>query len=861
MTDENPAEFTVDLSNCEREPIHVLGQIQPFGFLIGLGPDWLVTRVSGNVESFTGVAPDAWLGRPIVEFVTEKALHAIRNRLTMLRGPDAVERLFAQPLIEGRPPVDVAVHMSGDTIVIEAEPAIEEDLEAAAIVRAMVARLGQSDTMTTFLREGARQVRAITGFDRVMVYRFDEQGSGEVVAEALQPGVDSFLGLHYPASDIPAQARTLYMRSLFRIIADIGATPVPVLPMLDPRGVALDQSLSVLRAVSPIHIEYLKNMGVAASLSISIIVEGKLWGLFACHHYAPRLPSFANRTAAELLGQMFSLMLESRERREAAEYETRARNVADRMMATVAQDGDLLSNAPWIGDIIVDTIPADGVGVYLNGAVSLSGLVPNHNQFDAIVAMLNRIAANEVFALDSIQNIIPEAADYADRAAGLIAIPLSRRPRDYVVLFRSERLRSVRWAGNPEKPVEYGPSGARLTPRKSFEAWSELVKGSSVPFTSAERRVANALKTGMLEVLVRLSDNAGEERQRANERQELLIAELNHRVRNILSLIRGLISQTRDSAETVEGFIGTLEHRIQALARAHDQITSDRWGPARLSDLIEIETGAYAGLQRDRVRIDGPNVLLHPAAFTTMALVFHELMTNAAKYGALSDHGDVLIQWRVDDDGSLILDWIERGGPAVTAPTRRGFGSTIIERSIPYDLGGSAELNYRLAGLEASFCVPSRHVAGISEAQLAPRQIEEGMEARPLDGCAALLVEDSMIIALDGEDALRALGARQVTTVGTVARALAAIEQERFDFALLDFNLGNETSAPIADALARHGVPFAFATGYGDSIGEIGRHEAVMTISKPYGPRQLSAAVLHALSRADSDQAGVSTPR
>jgi light-regulated signal transduction histidine kinase (bacteriophytochrome)/CheY-like chemotaxis protein len=804
--------------------------------------------VSANIGEFTGVAPEDWLGRPLVELVNHKALHAVRNRLTMLHGPDAVERLFAQALIDGREPFDIAVHMSADSIVIEAEPAIDEDLEAAAVVRAMVTRLSQSDGMATFLREGARQVRAITGFDRVMVYRFDEQGSGEVVAEALRPGVDSFLGLHYPASDIPAQARTLYMRNLFRVIADVNAEPVPVHPMLDPRGVALDQSLSVLRAVSPIHIEYLRNMGVGASLSISIIVEGRLWGLFACHHYSPRLPSFASRTAAELLGQMFSLMLESRERREAADYETRARAVADRMMATVAQDEDLLSNAPWIGEIITDTIPSDGVGVYLNGSVSLSGLVPSRDEFMAIVSMLNRIASNEVYSVDSIQSVLPEAAAYADRAAGLIAIPLSRSPRDYVVLFRSEQLRSVRWAGNPEKPVEYGPSGARLTPRKSFEAWSELVKGRSIPFSAAERRVANTLRTGMLEVLVRLSDSAGEERQRANERQELLIAELNHRVRNILSLIRGLISQTRESAETVEGFIGTLEHRIHALARAHDQITSDRWGPARLADLIAIETGAYAGLQRDRVKMDGPNVLLHPVAFTTMALVFHELMTNAAKYGALSDSGKVTVSWRLDPEGSLLLDWAERGGPPVTAPSRRGFGSTIIERSIPYDLGGAAEVNYRLSGLEAHFCVPSRHVAGIADARPAQHVADEVVAALPLTGRTVLLVEDSMIIALDGEDALRALGAEQVIITGTVNGSLAAIEQHAFDFALLDFNLGAETSAAVADALAARGVPFAFATGYGESINDLGAHDAAETISKPYGAQQLAAAVSRALA-------------
>lgn len=840
------AGFKVDLTNCEREPIHVLGNIQPFGFLVAVSADWLVSRTSANTAQFIGIAPGDLLGRPLADIFTGKALQAIRSRITLLRGPDAVERLFGLALVEGGAIFDVALHFSGDQIVIEAEPAAEEEMEASAMVRAMIARLSQSDNMSAYLREGARQVRALTGFDRVMVYRFDEQGSGEVVAEALRPGVDSFLGLHYPASDIPAQARKLYLRNIFRVIADVGAVPVPVTPALDVQGAALDQSLSVLRAVSPIHIEYLKNMGVAASLSISIIADGKLWGLFACHHYAPRLPSFAYRTAAELFGQMFSLMLESRERREAAEYETRARTVADRLMATVAQDAELLNNAPWIGDMIFDTIPADGVGVFLDGSISLSGLAPDRTEFARIVRSLNQASAGEIFATNSIQSLIPEAASYADRAAGLIAIPLSRNPRDYVVLFRSEQLHAVRWAGNPEKPVELGPHGARLTPRKSFELWSELVKGQSLPFTPAERRVAETLRVGMLEVLVRLSDAAGQERARAHERQELLIAELNHRVRNILALIRGLVSQSRaDGAQSVESFVETLDDRIRALARAHDQITSDRWGPARLIDLIETETGAYLGDRRDRVRLEGPNLLIQPGAFTTLALVLHEMMTNAAKYGALSDSGTVTVSWRQDAEGSLLLDWCERGGPAVTAPTRRGFGTTIIEQSIPFDLGGRAELFYRLSGLEAQFCVPSRHVAGLAkdgptEPARAPAR---PAIANPLEGKAVLLVEDSMIIALDAEDALCQLGASAVVTAASVARALAALKEERFDIALLDVNLGVETSATVAAELVRLGVPIIFATGYGEASGFIREHGDAPVINKPYGASHIQDAL------------------
>jgi light-regulated signal transduction histidine kinase (bacteriophytochrome) len=842
---ETTRPFSVNISNCDREPIHILGTIQPFGFLVAVSSDWLIARVSVNAEQWMGLPADAVLGKPLSDFLLPEAIHHIRNRVAMLRGANAVERLFSIDLLEVQPPFDIAMHFSGSSVVIEAEPASGDEVEVTSLVRTMIARLDATDSIGAFYREGARQVRALTGFDRVMVYRFDAAGSGEVVAEALRPGVDSFLGLNYPASDIPAQARALYLRNIFRIIADVRAEPSPIHPALNPAGEALDQSLSILRAVSPIHIEYLKNMGVEASLSISIIVGGRLWGLFACHHYASRLPSFAQRSAAELFGQMFSMMLESRERREAAEYDARARNVSDRLMAATAQDNALLNDAEWLGEIIFDTVPADGVGVYVNGAVSLSGLTPSRPEFLAVVSMLNRLAASQVYTTDHIAGLLPDAAGYASKAAGLLAIPVSRAPRDYVVLFRSERLKSVRWAGNQEKEIECGPNGPRLTPRKSFEEWSELVKGKAIPFSTAELRVAETLRVALLEVVLRLADSMGEERQKAHEHQELLIAELNHRVRNILALIRGLISQSRQSTLSTKDFIATLDDRVQALARAHDQITADRWGPASLTDLIETESAAYLGERRSRIKALGPNVLIDPTAFTVLALVFHELLTNSAKYGALTDSGTVNIQWKVDPDGSLLIEWREVGGPAVTAPTRRGFGSTIIERSVPYDLGGKAEVHYRLSGFEADFCIPSRFVSSVlpdakREKTAAPAA---NTVAKPLTGKSVLLVEDSMIIALDSEDALRMLGAAAVLVAASSTQARIVLDQGPIDWAVLDFNLGNETSLGVAAELTERGVPFVFATGYGDSIDLPSTFKDVNIVKKPYSVADLAAAL------------------
>lgn len=298
----------IDLSNCDREPIHILGAIQNFGFLIAVKADWTVARVSKNLEALTGVAASALLGKPLETVFAPDALHGIRNRVAFLRGTDAIERIFGLDIIAGQARFDLAIHFSGSFLIIEAEPHKGAMLDAANQVRALLSGLSEADSMAAFYGESARQVRALTGFDRVMVYRFDHAGSGEVVAEALQPGIDSFLGLNYPASDIPAQARALYLRNLFRIISDVRAEPVPLMSSPDTADQVLDQSMSVLRSVSPIHIEYLKNMGVEASLSASIVVEGRLWGLFACHHSQPRLPSFAERSAAELYGQMFSLM-------------------------------------------------------------------------------------------------------------------------------------------------------------------------------------------------------------------------------------------------------------------------------------------------------------------------------------------------------------------------------------------------------------------------------------------------------------------------------------------------------------------------------------------------------------------------
>lgn len=748
MADTEP----VDLTNCDREPIHLLGAIQPGGFLIAVSTDWVIARVSKNIRNLLGHEPEELIGSPLPDYVPMSLVHDLRNKLSFLTAPDMVERLFGREIGTSGQLYDIALHFSAGQIIIEAEPGVAVGGDSTNAVRAMMARLDRTEDLASFYREGARQVRALLGYDRVMVYKFSDKGSGAVVAEACKSGIGSFLGLNYPASDIPRQARELYKRNLVGVIRDVNAQPIAIEPEVDATGKRIDLSLSILRSVSPIHIEYLKNMGVGASLSLSIIVEGELWGLFACHHYSPRSPTFERRSVCELFADMFAMRLESRERRQVAEYEQRARDISDQLLGAVASDETLLQDPDWLGDILTSAIPADGVGVWINGNYAFSGITPPTEDFRRIIRALNGLAAGRVFTTDHIGGLIADAGAFADQAAGLLAIPISRSPRDYVVLFRKELKQSVRWAGDPHKPVTYGPNGPRLSPRESFAVWQEEVEGHAEPFTSSQVRVAETLRATLIEVVLRLADEAAAERRQSTARQEMLIAELNHRVRNILGVIRGLIRQSQPDSPEVKEFVKLVDGRIHALARAHNQITDDHWGPAPLNALIDAEAAAFAADRQSRIHSNGDPLLLNPQAYSTMALVVHELVTNSTKYGSLSGRGEVHIDWSTNEAGDLVFIWRESGGPRVSPPKRKGFGTTIISRSVPYDLGGEASIDYAATGVRAEFRIPSRHVS----------------EARTINGPAIRthlpIVSCQKPITLTGFSGRRACSSRTVSS-------------------------------------------------------------------------------------------------
>ncbi len=841
----------IDLTECDREPITRLEHIQAFGFLLALSKDWNVVRASANLGAILGVEAADAIGMPLDRLIDAEALHDIRNRIVVLRVHHGSERLYGVRLLGTTALFDLALHDSGDLLVLEGEPSgASEGPDAASLVRAMVNRLNTKKTLTALHRDCARQVRALIGFNRVMIYRFDDSGAGEVIAESINGIMESFEGLRFPSADIPVQARALYLRNPFRIIGDVDAISVPLLPL--DTAEALDLSLAVTRAVSPIHIEYLRNMHVAASLSISIIVEGRLWGLIACHNETARMPAFAKRSASELFAQMYSMILESRTRQVEGDRERVARSEVDRMIGSIASDRRLLQNPEWLYDTLREIMACDGVAVAAPGLLATIGETPSAESLATLVVELGLMPAAQLFSTDRLAKRFPQAVGAGARVAGMLAIPTSLGSEGWIFLFRRERVKEVNWGGDPSQAHTKVEPGTRISPRQSFQAFAIVSRDQSPPFTTEDLRTAEMIRSALIEIVSRMKTGNVLDEERTADRQNVLIAELNHRVRNILALIRGLINQTTTGEGDVASYVESLNGRVQALARAHDQITRQNdWGPGLLSTLFEHEVIAYVPTQLERFQVRGPAVYLLPEAFSTLALVVHELFTNSLKYGALSDSGCVEVAVTRRNGDGLHLAWRDIDGPLVRAPTRRGFGSAIIERTIPFDLQGTVEVRYPPTGIEVDLFVPEQFIwtgavtqvgTALSEVPLA-----HVVSDRPLEGMSVLLLEDNMIVALQTEDLLRDLGASSVHAVPTILAAIGVLDRTPIDFAVLDVNVGSGTSLDFALICVDRAIPFIFASGYGSDVDLGNDYRSVPIVIKPYSIGDVARAAGAAL--------------
>jgi light-regulated signal transduction histidine kinase (bacteriophytochrome) len=374
-------------------------------------------------------------------------------------------------------------------------------------------------------------VREVSGFDRVMLYRFLSDGTGSVDAEAHAADMSPYLGLRYPASDIPAQARDLYTRSTLRLIPDARYTPAPLLAAAGRTGAPLlDLSYCSLRSVSPIHLEYLANMGVVASMSVSILVDGRLWGLVACHHRSERFVAPRIRVALDLFGQMASFQLETRIAAEAFADRIRSKSIHEAMIRNLAGDVAIAERLNQSKGALLDYIRASGLALWIDGEFATIGVTPRESEVRNLVRWLNESVTDGVFHTDSLSSHCAMPQEMISIASGMLAISVSRDPRDYLIWFRPEQIQTVRWAGDPNKPVTLAGGIERLSPRTSFAAWQAEVRGRSEPWSSLDVRTAESLRLSLLEIVLTHVDQLARQRQRARIQQDALLAQLDNRI-------------------------------------------------------------------------------------------------------------------------------------------------------------------------------------------------------------------------------------------------------------------------------------------------------------------------------------------
>ncbi len=837
----------VDLNTCDLEPIHTPGRVQPFGVLLA-GPVDLseVQYVSKNLEDICGLTPGDVLGGAFSDILSDKAVHDLRNALASPTARTQRERVGTFDVNDKA--FEIYAHVNPQGLALLEFEAADDGTGASYPVdqmRQLLAAAHAGTSIDKLLRVSVAGLQSLTGFDRVMAYRYEDNGDGEVVAEAVVPGLTPFLGLRYPAWDVPEQARALQVKNPLRMLVDINQTPVPMLAHSTAEK-PLDMSFAHLRGVSDIHVEYLRNMGVGATMTIGLVVEGRLWGMFSCHHSGPKIISSDLRIAVELFGQVASLLI--KEKQDAAIVQRRNKAIAarERITSETMATTDLLNAFPKMAPILSEIVESDGLAVIYEGKTLTYGSTPS----PATVNLFEGVDPTNEDLILTINNlsdsVLGPECDFRNSGGAMLVRATAAFPLQ-LVYFRDEITRALKWAGRPEKKMEDGPLGPRISPRQSFESYIEKTQGYCNPWTPGDVATAKDIQILLTQIvargervqLERHKDVASFQRQ-----QDLMIAELNHRVKNILALIKSLSRQAKSSSASLESYALALEQRIAALAAAHDLAVSNTMQGVSLRGIVETELAPYLGAETSQVLMTGPLTGLRSDVAPIIALVLHEIVSNAAKYGALSTpDGIARVKWGVNEDGGLDFEWREIGGPQVFVPERHGFGRSLIEKAIPFELDGKAALEFPETGVNFKFWLPDEALVDV-DAETAPKlQPHVAKIARIGAGKRALLVEDNIVLAMDMVDTLSRLGAEEVRTAATLEQGMELCVAPDLDFAVLDMNLRGVVSMDLADKLLDLGMPFVFVTGYGSKIEVPSRMEGVPILTKPIDESTLSRTI------------------
>jgi light-regulated signal transduction histidine kinase (bacteriophytochrome) len=679
MTQANPA--PLDLSTCAREPIRTPGSIQPHGFLLTLSDDLVVLQASANLGDWTGCAAADALGRPLGVALGADAAAHLGLELDPARLGQRPQYLGVATVANGRH-FDVLGHVWDGLVIAEFEP-----VERAApadfrhlypLIGDFLLKVNDSASIESLSQLACQQVRAVTGFGRVMVYRFDHDGHGHVVAESRDEGYHSYLGQHFPAGDIPAQARELYTLSHIRLIHNANYTPAPLVPPHNPRtGQANDLSFAALRSVSPVHLQYMRNMNTLASMSVSLIVKGKLWGLVSCHNEQACPVSFDKRTACEQLGQILALCIESREDATELQFRLEVRRIMVTMLGRLTQGSDFVENMSAVFPELLRFGRAGGVAIVVDERIVTYGDTPDEEQIRELVGWLQMHGHGEVYHTDKLSDVYPPGAQMVRSASGLLAMPISRIHKHYLLWFRPEQVYTVEWAGNPYEKLAAQAVPGQLNPRQSFDAWRETIHGQSMPWHGGEIELSVEFRSALLGIALERAEQMAElaeELGRANKELEAFSYSVSHDLRAPLRHIVGFSDLLLESAasedhERRQRFLENIKQSARLAGKLVDDLLSfSQMGRAALRpttvDMMDLVSACIDRLGPD---MGQRNVDWHIDRLPTMHadptflhLAVYNLLSNAVKFTAQRDPAVVRI-WADDNEHDIVLHVADNG--------------------------------------------------------------------------------------------------------------------------------------------------------------------------------------------------------